>query len=134
MTQTTTTSQLAERQFSIMAERTGTWLDPIPWRVIALHENSARRNHGQSLERLQQRGGLTPREALAVLMDAPVADFDMLTFDECNRKLREVVAVRVEMLKSMPVEVKCAHGPRPEWLDDRGIQKCPNCGELINAS
>lgn len=44
--------------------------DSIPWDVIAPHEEQALRNHcGQSLERLAERGGLSPQEALAVLED-----------------------------------------------------------------
>lgn len=39
----------------------------IPWELIAPHEAQARKNHGQTLERLHQRGGLSPCEALAVL-------------------------------------------------------------------
>ena len=53
-----------ERQFTIM--RYG----QIPWSVIAPHEAQALRNQGgQTLERLQERGGLSPEEALAVLED-----------------------------------------------------------------
>lgn len=41
----------------------------IPWEVIAPHEAQAYENHGQSLERLASRGGLSYREMLAVLRD-----------------------------------------------------------------
>ncbi len=42
----------------------------IPWWIIAPHEKQALRNHGgQTLERLAERGGLGPSEALAVLED-----------------------------------------------------------------
>ncbi len=41
----------------------------IPWEVIAPHEAQAHKNHGQSLERLAARGGLSYREMLAVLRD-----------------------------------------------------------------
>ncbi len=39
----------------------------IPWGMIAPHEDQARKNHGQSLQRLNERGGLSPAEAVAVL-------------------------------------------------------------------
>jgi hypothetical protein len=39
----------------------------LPWEMIAPHEAQAVTNHGQSLERLAQRGGLSASEALAVL-------------------------------------------------------------------
>jgi len=41
----------------------------ILWSVIAPHEDQARRNHGQTLARLAERGGLDPIEALAVIED-----------------------------------------------------------------
>lgn len=39
----------------------------IPWAMIAPHEAQARKNHDQTLERLAQRGGLSPAEALCVM-------------------------------------------------------------------
>lgn len=44
----------------------------IPWPMIAPHEHSALANHGQTLTRLAQRGGLTTREIVAVLEHVPV--------------------------------------------------------------
>lgn len=41
----------------------------VPWDLLGPHENQAQKNHGQSLERLAERGGLAPSEALAVLED-----------------------------------------------------------------
>lgn len=41
----------------------------IPWAIIELHNKQAWANHGQSLERLAERGGLGWGEALAVLED-----------------------------------------------------------------
>ena len=43
----------------------------IPWEMIAPHAATAMRNHDQTLERLAQRGGLCPMEAVAVLQDMP---------------------------------------------------------------
>lgn len=40
----------------------------IPWEMIAPHEAQAQRNHGQSLQRLAERGGLAPEEAVDVLL------------------------------------------------------------------
>lgn len=40
----------------------------IPWAMLdTLHEKQAQKNHGQSLERLAERGGLGPNEMIAVL-------------------------------------------------------------------
>lgn len=39
----------------------------IPWKMIAPHEAQAISNHGQTLERLAERNGLSAAEAVAVL-------------------------------------------------------------------
>lgn len=39
----------------------------VPWSLVAPHERQARANHSQSLERLAERGGLSPSELVAVL-------------------------------------------------------------------
>ena len=41
----------------------------VPWDLVAPHERQALRNHDQTLERLAERGGLSPAELLAVLED-----------------------------------------------------------------
>jgi len=41
----------------------------VPWELIALHEKQAYRNHGQTLERLAERGGLCSSEILSVISD-----------------------------------------------------------------
>jgi len=41
--------------------------ESIPWELIEPHEWQARRNHYQSLERLAERGGLSPDELVAVM-------------------------------------------------------------------
>jgi hypothetical protein len=45
--------------------------EPIPWALLAQHEDQAVANHGQSLAVLARRGGLSWCEALAVLEDRP---------------------------------------------------------------
>jgi hypothetical protein len=45
----------------------------IPWGMILPHENTVKKNHhGQSLERMAQRGGLGPSEAICALRDWPI--------------------------------------------------------------
>lgn len=39
----------------------------LPWRLVAPYEEQARRNHGQTLERLAQRGGLSPSEIHSIV-------------------------------------------------------------------
>lgn len=43
----------------------------LPWDMLAPHERQAINNHGQTLERLADRGGLDVGEALAILEDRP---------------------------------------------------------------
>lgn len=43
----------------------------IPWSLLTPHEARARANHNQSLVELAERGGLTPLEIMAVLLDWP---------------------------------------------------------------
>lgn len=54
---------MSERRFPIQCSR----ITSIPWAMIAPHEAQALRNHRQTLERLGARGGLSPREVLAVI-------------------------------------------------------------------
>ena len=58
-----------ERWFPIMGQRVAEHIAPIPWSVIASHEAQAQRNHDQTLQRLAERGGLSPCELVAVLTD-----------------------------------------------------------------
>ena len=39
----------------------------VPWGLLAPHEDMALVNHDQSLERLHERGGLSPHEMLAII-------------------------------------------------------------------
>ena len=56
----------------------------IPWEVIEIHEHQALINHGQTLQRLAERGGLSWGEASAVLDDRRFdkRDWDMKTSRE----------------------------------------------------
>jgi hypothetical protein len=61
---------MSERMFPIMGYH------DIPWRAIAPAEKQAQENHGQSLERLAERGGLSPCEACAVMQFRPWKKMD----------------------------------------------------------
>lgn len=41
----------------------------VPWDLVEAHAARARENHDQSLERLAERGGLSPAELYAVVHD-----------------------------------------------------------------
>lgn len=64
----------------------------IPWSVIAPHEAQAQKNHYQSLRRLNERGGLSWSEMIAVLedrkwhaLDTAVAQREVEAFVAQNR-------------------------------------------------
>lgn len=44
----------------------------VPWHLVAPHEARAQRNHGQTLTRLAERGGLSPGELVSLLEDKPL--------------------------------------------------------------
>jgi hypothetical protein len=48
----------------------------VPWSLMAPHERQANRNHDQTLERLNERGGLAPCEMVAVIEDRPWRKMD----------------------------------------------------------
>lgn len=60
-----------QKMFPILIDHEGTagpCPSAIPWECIAPYEKHAQNNHGQTLERLAQRGGLSPGEAYYVFM------------------------------------------------------------------
>lgn len=64
--------------FPILGPLRGTIHGPrtVPWAIVAPFQDRAMKNHGgQTLERLAERGGLSPRELLLVLTDRPLHDF-----------------------------------------------------------
>lgn len=73
------------RQFPIQDWRT------IPWSLIEPWERQAYSNHGQSLERLAQRGGLGMHEALAVLTGRHFRETLALSDEECRQQLTKIL-------------------------------------------
>lgn len=54
-------AKVTERRFPIMGGPS------IPWSMLASYTATVKQNHGQSLERLAERGGLSPYEAMCAL-------------------------------------------------------------------
>lgn len=54
------------------------YMTGVDWEIIAPHERQALLNHGQSLETLVRRGGLSLCELAAVLEDRPWCKMDSL--------------------------------------------------------
>ncbi len=62
-------------------------LDAVPWAFLAPHENQARRNHGQTLEQLADRGGLSAKEMLAVVTGRHWLQMYAIDSPQANRQL-----------------------------------------------
>lgn len=70
-----------ERQFPIMDGKGRAY---IPWSVIAPHAKQAWENHGQTLERLAERGGLCWSEAWGVLTGVSWGQLPVRQEDRCK--------------------------------------------------
>lgn len=80
-----------ERQFPLLFSRSRDLPDlkSIPYEMIEPHEAQAKRNHDQTLQRLAARGGLSPSEACAVLLDRR---FQMMPEQEAIDQLKQMIA------------------------------------------
>jgi hypothetical protein len=58
---------MSAKQRSVMPIMGGTICSEVPFAMLVPHEAQALKNHGQSLERLAQRGGLGHSEAIDIL-------------------------------------------------------------------
>ena len=56
-------------------KKSGTLMS-IPWALLEPFEAQAKANHGQSLETLASRGGLSPTEALAIIQGRRLFEVD----------------------------------------------------------
>jgi hypothetical protein len=61
----------------------------VPWSLVVEHEAQAKANHSQSLERLAERGGLSPCELVAVLENRP---WHRMTAHESAAQLLKLIA------------------------------------------
>jgi hypothetical protein len=77
-------------------------LRSIPWALIAPQEGQARDNHGQTLERLAERGGLGAIEAIAVLRGVEYRVVRGMTEEAASSELRELVAKFESALPAPP--------------------------------
>lgn len=64
--------------------------ESIPWDAIISHEKQAIRNHGQTLRRLAERGGLDYTEVLAVLEDR---DYSRMEQGIAKQRVLQIITV-----------------------------------------
>ena len=73
-------------------EKQAGWLTSISWELIAPHESQALQNHGrQTLQRLAERGGLSPIEMYCVLNDKPLYIAYELTICDEDEAMRLII-------------------------------------------
>jgi hypothetical protein len=82
---------VSERQFPILQPCKG-GLRSIPWALLEPHEPQAKANHGQTLQRLAERGGLGAVEAVAVLRDVHYRVVRGMTEETGDAELRVLLA------------------------------------------
>lgn len=66
----------------------------LSWSMLAPHESQAQTNHGQTLRRLAERGGLSPREALAILENRKIQSKSQGDSDEVEATRQLMVWVK----------------------------------------
>lgn len=72
----------------IITESNPSALKSIPWTMISPHEDQAIKNHGQTLERLAERGGLSAYEAVCVLTDQSFDLREKIDKEKYSQKLK----------------------------------------------
>jgi len=94
----------------------------VPWVLLAPHEAQAQNNHAQSLERLHERGGLSPAEMVYIIEDRKW-ERPFMTDEEAIPKLIEYAR--------LPYVLTCASCKqtfgRVNTLIDAEAQICPLC-------
>jgi len=77
---------MSSRRFPILKGREECPFTWIPWDVIEEHRKQAEENHGQTLERLAQRGGLDPGELFLALNNLEIRTPAGITREEHWRR------------------------------------------------
>ena len=112
--------------------------ETIPWESIASHKAQALINHGQSLEKLASRGGLSWCEALAVLRDSK---FITMPEEEAKEKVlvllpnqEWIVPVTWEACGFIKVRAESAEEACRKVHEDADDYPLPYQSEYVDAS
>lgn len=68
----------------------------VPWRLLEPHARQAMLNHDQTLERLAQRGGLSPEEMICVLRDEPCSNLEERGWPSHSDAAHELMSMLAE--------------------------------------
>ena len=90
-----------ERRFRVLrgqsrlpqAER-DLWPESLPWALVEPWREQAERNHGQTLERLHDRGGLAPEELWIAAHGLGLRGLKQITESDAGKWLIEVATER----------------------------------------
>jgi hypothetical protein len=94
--------------FPIMGHQCGSRMGFIPFAILEPHQARAETNHGQSLERLRERGGLSPDEAICIIKNQPLnfSTFVMPKDRDARKRFYEEswaeLQAMVQMLEAKP--------------------------------
>lgn len=90
--------QSDERQFPMLLDHRElrelglTQRPRVPWAWLEPHEDQALQNHGQTLQRLAERGGLDPREMLSIITGKKWSAYQSMSLEEAMQKINDLVA------------------------------------------
>jgi hypothetical protein len=88
----------------------------VPWEMIEQHEAQAKKNHGQTVQCLAARGGLSACEALAVIEDRP---FRGIPEARSHARLLEAVMAFNASRPSAIAEPPCGAGVSTKSVQDK---------------
>ena len=86
----------SEREFPVLLSwderkrKRISWRRTVPWSLLAPHEDQAIYNHGQTLQRLAERGGLGPDEMVCVIDGKKLRDAPKLL--DAIKRMDELIA------------------------------------------
>ena len=87
------------------------WPRSIPWSLVERWRTQAERNHGQTLERLAERGGLAPEELYLAAHGLALREYRRLDERECGDWLVNLVKFSDfdEPTESQRAEIQAQH-------------------------
>lgn len=71
------------------------WPQFVPWRLVEPHRDRALKNHDQTLERLNERGGLDPLELYAVIQNLDWNQVKNLDANQCMLSIMRLGGLKV---------------------------------------
>ncbi len=93
----------------------------VPWSRIAPHERQAQANHGQTIQRLAERGGLSCAEFWFVMNDKKWDDAQMSNADKSGRALAEMIIASNDKMRLERDEARAALAQARALLKKIGI-------------